>query len=199
VRSGNVDRTGRDHVEIPARPELELDAREALIDRALDLLHQDVERVLHAEVGADRDGIPLAAQRHVQGHAPVLGLQHPPGDLQRGPRELVALHEVDSVQQVLRRDEVLADQAGGQMLAHGVVGGQGVVGGVRGDERRAALAPGVVPLALHPHHDRIRVVLVGVRRAPHEGQRDPHPVDVDALDVHSARLPSPGDGVKLML
>ena len=53
VRKRRPDRL--DHVEIPARPELELDAREALVDRALDLLHQDVERVLHAEVGADRD------------------------------------------------------------------------------------------------------------------------------------------------
>jgi hypothetical protein len=62
---------------------------------------------LHTEVGAHRDRVGLAAQRHVQ--------------------------------QLLRRADVLADQPRRQMLAHRVVRGQGVVGGVRGDVGRAAL------------------------------------------------------------
>ena len=42
---------------------------------------------------------------------------------------------------------------GRQVLAQGVEGGQRVLGGVGGDVRRAALAPGVLAAALHPHQE----------------------------------------------
>ena len=177
---------GGDHVGVPAGPELQLDAREAGIDRRLDLPHQDVERVLDAEVGADRHGLTLAAERDVQRYPPAGGVQHPPGELQGRPRELIALHEIETAQQVVGRADVLPDDPRRQMLAHGVERGQGVLGGVVGDVRRTALAPGVMPLALHPDQDRVGEALVAVRRLPHEGQRHPRPVDVDPLDQHRA-------------
>ncbi len=175
---------GRDHVEIPAGTELQLDAREAGVDRALDPGHERVERVLDPEVGADGDRLALAAERHVQRHPPALGLQDPPRDLERGARELVALHEVDAVEQILRRAQILADDAGGQVLAHGVERRERVLRGVRRDVGRAALAPGMLAPALHADQDGVGDVLVRVRRLPHEGERDPHPVDVDGLDQH---------------
>src|SRR5262249_58281505 len=91
---------GLDHGEIPARPELELDARKPLIDRALDLLEQDVDRVLDAEVGADGYAIGVPAERDVQRHALAPGVEHPPRDLEASPRELVPLDERDAVQEV---------------------------------------------------------------------------------------------------
>ena len=199
-----------DHVEVPAGPELELDPREALGDRFVDLLHQDVERVLDTEVGADGDAIARATEGHVQRHALALGLQHPPGDLERGPRELVALHEVETAEQVLRRADVLADDAAGHVLTHRVEGRQRVLGGIVGNVGRAALSPGVMPLALHPHQHGVGIVLIAIGGLPHERQRHPHPVDLDGLDDHEqapphatrrfpSRLRQPGPGVKEVL
>src|SRR2546427_12075410 len=122
VKLGNVDLTAATMSRSQPGRELELDPREALGDRFVDLLHQDVERVLDTEVGADGDAIARATEGHVQRHALALGLQHPPGDLERGPRELVALHEVETAEQVLRRADVLADDAAGHVLTHRVEG-----------------------------------------------------------------------------
>jgi hypothetical protein len=88
---------GVDHVEVPSGPELELDPGKSLVDGSLDPLHQDVQRVLDAEVGPDRHPIARAAEGRVQRHPLPPGLQHPPGDLQGGPCELIALHEGDPV------------------------------------------------------------------------------------------------------
>ena len=98
--------------------------------------------------------------------------QHPPGDLQRGPRELVALHEVETAQEVVDRADLLADDPGGQVLAHGVEGGQRVLGGVARDVRRAALTPRVMSPALQTHQHRVGVVPVAVRGLPRERERD---------------------------
>ena len=54
--------------------------------------------------------------------------------------------------------------------------------GTAGGQR---LPPGALAPALHPHEDRVGDVLVAVRRLPHEGERHPRPVEVDALDAHA--------------
>src|SRR5262249_55424334 len=111
---------------------------------------------------------------------------HPPRDLEGGPRELVALDEVQAREQVVYGGDVLADQARGHVLAHGVVRGQRVLRRVVRHVGRTALAPGVLSPALHAHEQRVGVELVPVRRLPHERQRHLDPVDVDPLDDHFA-------------
>src|SRR5215467_11695920 len=70
------------------------------------------------------------------------------------------------------------------VLAHGVEGGERVLGRVTGQQGRAALAPSRVAAAFHTHEYRVGIVLVCVGGLPDEGERKPRPVDVDALDLH---------------
>lgn len=115
-----------------AGPELELHPREAGVDGTLDLSHQHVQRVLDPEVGADRHPVGGSAQGTVQGQAAPLGVRHPPGDVQSGPRELVALDEGETGQEIVGGLDVLPDDPGHHVLAQGVEGGEGVLGGVGG-------------------------------------------------------------------
>src|SRR5207244_11318753 len=112
-----------------------------------------VQGILDPEICPDRDAIPFAAERCVQRYAPSLGVQRPPAGIQGSPGKLVALDEGDPVQEISRRLEILADDAWSHVLAEGMEGRDGVLRGVRRDVWRAALAPGVLPVALHAHQD----------------------------------------------
>ena len=91
------------HGQVPSRPELELDPREALVDGPLHLLDQRVDRLLHAEVGAHGHAVRGAAEGDVQRDAAPLGVEDPPGDLEARAGELIALDEREAVEQGLRR------------------------------------------------------------------------------------------------
>src|SRR5215813_7568760 len=184
-----VAREGRshrlDHGQVPARPVLELDAREALVDGDLDLLEQDVDGILYAEVRSHRYPVAGAAEGAVQRKAAALGVEHPPGDLQRSAGELIALDQGKAIEEILRRLDVLPDDPRRHVLAHGVKRGERVLRRIAGQQGRTAFAPRRVAAAFHAHEDGVGVILIRVGSLPDEGEGNPRPVDVDALDLHA--------------
>src|SRR5262249_45782018 len=116
--------------------------------------------------------------------AAPLGIEHPPGDLQGGAGELIALDQGEAVEEILCRLDVLPDDPRRHVLAHGVEGGLRVLGGVAGQQGRTALTPGHAAATFHTHEYRVGVVLVRVGGLPDEGEGELRPVDVDAFDPH---------------
>src|SRR5262249_61543674 len=116
--------------------------------------------------------------------AAPLGIEHPPGDLQGSARELITLDQGEAVEEILRRLDVLPDDPRRHVLAHGVEGGERVLGGVTGQQGWAALAPRRVAAAFPTPEYRVGAVLVRVGGLPDEGEGEPRPVDVDAFDLH---------------
>src|SRR5262249_14310268 len=126
-----------------------------------------------------------AAEGAVQRQPPSLRIQDPPGDLERRPRELIALDEGKAIQELLGGADLLPDDQRSHQRTQGVEGGGGGLRGGRRHVGRAALAPRMVALALHPDEDRLREELVAVGRAEVEGEGKLHPVDVEGVDLHA--------------
>ena len=109
---------GAHHVEVPARPELQLHAREAGLDGLADRRQQLVYRLHHAEVGADFHGVRRPAEQPPERRVLPPGLHVPPRQLEAGLGERVAFEEGQPVAHLVGVADLRTQQPGRQPVAH---------------------------------------------------------------------------------
>ena len=182
VREGRGD--DLQHLEVPARGDFQLDAREPGVDRFLDVSEEHVVGILDAEVGAGGHVPRLSAEQPVQRRPGDAALQRPPADLDGGLGEAVPLEDPQPLVEVGRGVELAPDHPRPHHFGDVVEDGAGALGEIGRREEGGALRPGGVPAAGKLYEHGVDVGVLAVGGAPGIDQRHYRVVHVESVDLH---------------
>ena len=120
----DMDRVGRmlladraEHVEIPARSELELHAGKSIRHRLADIREQLIDRIEYAEVGSDRNFITGRAEQFMQRLIGLAGGERPEGIIENCFGKRIAFEQFQGFLDILSRVEFASQESGSEPIA----------------------------------------------------------------------------------